>query len=132
MKRLVVIVAGGGGIPVVRQPDGELLGVEAVVDKDYTASLVARELGADLLVVLTGVPQVMRDFGTPQARPLSLLPAAEARSLLAEGQFPPGSMGPKLEAALDFVASTGRRVLITDLAHLSRAMAGEAGTAIVP
>lgn len=128
----VVIVAGGGGIPVVRQPDGELLGVEAVIDKDYTAALVARELGADLLVVATGVPQVMRDFGTPEARPLSVLSAAEARGLLAEGQFPPGSMGPKLEAALDFVAATGRRVLITDLAHLTRAMAGEAGTVIVP
>lgn len=128
----VVIVAGGGGIPVVRRADGELVGVEAVIDKDYTAALVARELGADLLVVLTGVPQVMQDFGRPEARPLSVLPAAEARRLLDEGQFPPGSMGPKLEAALDFVAATGRRVLITDLAHLRRAMAGDAGTTIVP
>jgi carbamate kinase len=128
----VVTVAGGGGIPVVRRPDGALEGVEAVIDKDYTAALVARELGADLFVILTGVPQVVRNFGRPDAEPLAVLPAAEARRLLGQGQFPPGSMGPKIDAALDFVTATGRKVLITDVDHLRPAMAGKAGTAIVP
>jgi carbamate kinase len=128
----VVIVGGGGGIPVVRRPDGELVGVEAVIDKDHTAALVALELAADLLVILTGVPRVVENFGRPEARPLPVLPAAEARRLLAEGQFPAGSMGPKIEAALGFVEATGRQVLITDVDHLRRAMTGDAGTSIVP
>jgi carbamate kinase len=93
---------------------------------------VARELGADLLVILTGVPRVVENFGRPDARPLSRLAAAEARRLLGEGQFPPGSMGPKIDAALSFVEATGRKVLITDVGHLEAAMAGEGGTAIVP
>ena len=128
----VVIVAGGGGIPVVRRDDGRLEGVEAVIDKDYTAALVARELGADLLVILTGVPQVIENFGKPEARPLARLHAPEARRLYEEGQFPPGSMGPKIDAALDFVEATGRKVLITDVEHLRPAMAGEAGTTVLP
>jgi carbamate kinase len=128
----VVIAGGGGGIPVIRRPGGELAGCEAVIDKDYTSSLLARELAADLLIVLTTVPQVMRDFGTRRERPLPVLTLSEARRLLAEGEFPPGSMGPKIEAAAEFVAATGNRVLITDIASLPAAMVGETGTTIVP
>ena len=127
----VVIAGGGGGIPVVRHDDGRVEGVEAVIDKDFTASLLARELAADLFVNLTGVPQVMVDFGKPSARPLATVTAADARRLLAEGQFPPCSMGPKIRAALEFVEATGRKVLITDIEHLAAAMAGEGGTTIV-
>ena len=127
----VVIAGGGGGIPVVRRA-GRLEGIEAVIDKDRTASLLARELEADLFLILTNVPRVKRDFGTDREADLPLLPVAEARALLAAGQFPPGNMGPKIESAIDFVAATGRRVVITDIAHVQRALDGEAGTAIVP
>jgi carbamate kinase len=128
----VVIAGGGGGIPVIRQPDGQLAGCEAVIDKDLTSALLARQLGADLLIVLTTVPQVMRDFGTRRQRPLPELRLAEARRLLAQGHFPPGSMGPKMEAAIEFVAATGNRVLITDIESLPAAMDGKTGTVVLP
>lgn len=136
MRRLLaagdlVIAGGGGGIPVVRRDDGRLDGVEAVIDKDLTASLLARSLDADLFVNLTGVPHVMADFGQPTERPLPLLTLTETRRLLADGQFPPGSMAPKIRAAIEFVEATGKKVLITDIEHLGAAMAGEGGTAIV-
>jgi carbamate kinase len=136
MRRLlaggdVVIAGGGGGIPVVRRDDGRLEGVEAVIDKDFTASLLARELGADLVVNLTGVAQVKADFGKPTERPLPRLTASEARRLLDEGQFPPGSMGPKIRAAVELVEAAGTTVIVTDIEHLAAAMAGESGTAIV-
>lgn len=127
----VVVAGGGGGIPVVRRGT-DLEGVEAVIDKDRTASLLARELAADLFLVLTNVPRVKRDFGTERERELPVLGLQEARTLLGEGQFPPGSMGPKMEAAIDFVGATGRRVVITDVAHVEAAVDGRAGTAIVP
>lgn len=136
MRRLLaagdlVIAGGGGGIPVVRRDDGRLDGVEAVIDKDLTASLLARSLDADLFVNLTGVPQVMADFGQPSERPLPQLTLSETRRLLADGQFPPGSMAPKIRAAIEFVEATGKKVLITDIEHLGEAMAGEGGTTIV-
>ncbi len=127
----VVIAGGGGGIPVVREGD-RLVGIEAVIDKDRTASLLARELGADLFLILTNVARVKRDFGTERERDLPVMSLAEARRLLAEGQFPAGSMGPKVESAIDFVAATGRRVVITDIAHVHEAVDGRAGTAVVP
>jgi carbamate kinase len=128
----LVIGGGGGGIPVVRQSDGTLVGVEAVIDKDHTASLIGRELGADLLIILTGVPQVVKDFGKPSAEPLAWMDVDEACHLLAEGQFPAGSMGPKIQAAIDFVVATGCEVLITDIESLPAALAGDAGTRIGP
>ncbi len=128
----LVIGGGGGGIPVIRGDDGQLVGVEAVIDKDHTASLIGRELGADLLIILTGVPHVMKNFGQPDAEALATLDTREAAALLAAGQFPPGSMGPKIQAAIDFVEATGCQVLITDVDHLKLAMAGEAGTRIGP
>lgn len=128
----VVIAGGGGGIPVVRGEDGRLAGVEAVIDKDFTSSLVARELSADLFIVLTDVPEVRRDFGTDDEAPIRELALTEARKLLALGEFPAGSMGPKIEAGIEFVAATGKKVLITDVDHLAEALAGEGGTALVP
>jgi carbamate kinase len=128
----VVIAGGGGGIPVVRRADGALEGIEAVIDKDRTAALLARELGADLLINLTGVSEVRRGFGTGDERPLPRLTVAEARRLLAAGEFPAGSMGPKIESAVEFVAATGNRVLITDIDTLPAALAGDGGTVIVP
>ncbi|SFL78908.1 carbamate kinase [Geodermatophilus ruber] len=122
----VVVCAGGGGIPVVDDGEGGALrGVEAVIDKDLTAALLARELSADTLVIATDVPNVMVDFGTPSARPLGAVTAAELRTHAAEGQFARGSMGPKVDAALRFVEGGGRRAVITSLEHISDAVRGD-------
>lgn len=127
----LVVCCGGGGIPVTRQPGGGYRGVEAVIDKDRTAALLAAALRIDVLVILTAVPQVYVDFGTPRQRPLGTVDVREARALLAEGQFPSGSMGPKVEAAIEFlVRHPGGRVLITDAAHLMAALSGGAGTCV--
>ncbi|HVE64094.1 MAG TPA: carbamate kinase, partial [Mycobacteriales bacterium] len=123
----VVIASGGGGVPVVEE-SGQLRGVEAVVDKDRTAARLARRVDADVLLVLTDVAVVQAGFGTPEARPLRRLSAGEARELLAAGEFPEGSMGPKVSAACDFVESGGRRAVITDLASAGDAVFGDAGT----
>jgi len=123
-----VVAAGGGGIPVVRGRDGQWRGVEAVIDKDFTSALLAAELGADRYIVLTGVPQVAIDFGKPTERFVDHLTIAEAERHLADGQFPAGSMGPKIESAIRFVRATGREVLITDVEHLRDALAGNGGT----
>jgi carbamate kinase len=128
----LVIAGGGGGIPVVRKGSGRLVGVEAVIDKDRTSALLARDLKADLFILLTGVPQVVKNFGRKDQEPLLVLPLSEARHLLDKGQFPAGSMGPKIEAAIDFVAATGRPALITNIEHLEAALEGESGTRIVP
>ena len=127
----VVIAGGGGGIPVYRTPKGDLKGVEAVIDKDYTASLIARGLEADLFVILTGVDQVSLNYGRPDARRLKRMSTGEARAYQADGQFPEGSMGPKVRAAIEFTEATGREVLITSAQHLSDAVRGRAGTRIV-
>ncbi len=128
----LVIAGGGGGIPVIRRDDGALEGVEAVIDKDRTAAILARELGADLLINLTGVPEVRRGFGTEDEEPLARLSVAEARRMLAAGEFPAGSMGPKIESSVAFVEATGHRVLITDIETLPAALAGEGGTVLAP
>ena len=91
----IVIAAGGGGIPVVVTDEGEVRGVEAVIDKDYSASMLAASLSANLFIILTGVDRVSKDFGKPTQKELATLEVGEARRLLAEGQFPPGSMGPE-------------------------------------
>ncbi|HEX9304120.1 MAG TPA: carbamate kinase [Thermoanaerobaculia bacterium] len=126
----IVIAAGGGGVPVVVPEEGEVRGVEAVIDKDYAASMLAASLSADVFVILTGVERVSRDFGKPTETPLPRLDVATARALLAEGQFPPGSMGPKIDAAIRFVEAGGREVLITRAECLSAGLDGEAGTVI--
>jgi carbamate kinase len=124
----IVIAGGGGGVPVVIDDSGRMRGVEAVIDKDYVASLLASNLAADLFVVLTGVPQVYRDFGKPSQQALSSLSAREGRALHDAGQFPKGSMGPKIDAALKFVEAGGREVLITNPESLSAALEGKSGT----
>jgi carbamate kinase len=128
----VVVAAGGGGIPVYQDVGGYFRGVEAVIDKDYTAALMAKELDADLFIILTQVPQVAENFGRPNQRWLAELPVSRARELLEHNQFPPGSMGPKIRAAIDFVESKGKEVLITDAEHLKDALARNAGTYVVP
>jgi carbamate kinase len=128
----LVIAAGGGGIPVYRTREGLLKGVEAVIDKDYTAALLAAGIGADVLVILTGVDHVALDFGTKQERPLRRMTASEARRHLEAGQFPEGSMGPKVRAGVEFVEKSGREVLITSAQKLATAMLGRSGTRIVP
>lgn len=125
----VVICAGGGGIPVVRR-NGRLVGVEAVIDKDLAAAVLARVLGWKDLVVATDVEKVALGFGKPTQRFLEHLTVAEAKKHLAEGQFPPGSMGPKIQAAVGFLESGGTSVVVTDLEHLVAAADGKAGTRI--
>lgn len=129
----VVVCAGGGGIPVVddKQDGHGLRGVEAVIDKDLTAAILAREVEADTLVIATDVPNVMVDFGTPSARPLGRVTAAELREHAAAGQFARGSMGPKVAAALRFVEAGGSRSVITSLEHIADAVQGDdAGTVL--
>jgi len=126
----IVIAAGGGGIPVVVTDTGEVRGVEAVIDKDYSASALAAALSADLFIVLTGVDRVAKDFGKPTQTALAELDVATAKALLAEGQFPPGSMGPKIDAAIRFVEAGGREVLVTRAESLADALEGKTGTYI--
>lgn len=125
----IVIVAGGGGVPVIRRGE-ELVGVEAVVDKDLASAVLAASIGETLLILLTDVPGVYRDFGTPEAAPIRSLNVGEAKALLAQGQFPEGTMGPKIEAAVAFLEGGGERAIVTDAAHLKDALRGEAGTTV--
>jgi carbamate kinase len=128
---VVVVAGGGGGIPVYQDVGGYYHGVEAVIDKDYVASMLARDLDADLFIVLTQVPMVAENFGRPSQRWLRTLPLARAVEMLESSQFPPGSMGPKIRSAIEFVEATGKDVLITDTEHLKQALEREAGTYIV-
>lgn len=123
-----VISGGGGGIPIRRNDVGEPVGVEAVVDKDLTAAILALEVGAPELFILTAVERVKLDYGTPDERALDRMTVTEAREHLADGQFPAGSMGPKVEAACRFIENGGGRVLITDDGHLIEALEGRTGT----
>lgn len=127
----IVISGGGGGIPVVRNLDGTHRGVEAVIDKDRTSVLLACEMGVDDLVFVTSVPNIFVDFGKPDQRPLGDVGLEEILAYQKEGQFPPGSMGPKVEAAVQFLVRKGGAVVLTDPAHLGEAARGTAGTRIV-
>lgn len=125
----IVVAAGGGGIPVSRE-DGQLSGVEAVIDKDLASALLASRLGVPDLVICTAVEQVYLNFGTPEQKALGTITAQEARSYLEEGHFGKGSMAPKIEAALNFLDAGGKRAIITSLESLQDAVAGRAGTCI--
>jgi len=125
----VVICAGGGGIPVVRRA-GRLVGVEAVIDKDLAAAVLGRVLGWKVLVIATDVEKVALGFGSPTQRFLEHLTVAEAKKHLAQSEFPPGSMGPKIQAAIGFLESGGESVVVTDLEHLADAIEKKAGTRI--
>jgi carbamate kinase len=125
-----VVCAGGGGVPVVR--DDGFRGVEAVVDKDLTSALLARDLGADPLVILTDVPYAYVDYGGPDERPLERVTAGELRTHLDAGEFGAGSMAPKVTACLRFVEDGGERAVVTTPDRLTGALAGETGTQVVP
>jgi carbamate kinase len=118
----VVVGAGGGGIPIVRDDDGTLRGVEAVIDKDLAAALLARSVDADVLVIATDVDHAILDFGTDQARPIGRVTTSEMRAYAANGQFASGSMGPKVEAAVRFVEQGGSRSAITSLHRIADAV----------
>jgi len=124
----LVICAGGGGIPVVRDAAGCLRGAEAVIDKDLGAALLARSVEADALLILTDVAHVETGYGTPEARPIGHTTPTELRSL----SFPAGSMGPKIEAACRFVEATGRPAMIGRLQDAVGLLAGTAGTVVEP
>jgi carbamate kinase len=128
----LVIASGGGGVPVLAETGGGYRGTEAVIDKDLAGCLLARELGAQALVLLTQVPQVLVDFGTPQQRGLNETTLVEIQTLAAEGQFPPGSMGPKVDAATTFLSAGGELVIITSPALLAESLQDRAGTRIRP
>ena len=127
----IPIAAGGGGIPVVRDANGDYAGVSAVIDKDLTSALLAAELQAETLVMLTAVDRVALDFGRPTQRPIDRMTADEAQRHFDDGQFPAGSMGPKITAALRYLARGGGKAVITSLDRTCDALRGDAGTTIV-
>jgi carbamate kinase len=129
-RGVIVICCGGGGIPVYRLADGRLEGLDAVVDKDLASAVLAREIEADLLLILTAVERVALDYTSDHPRPLDHLSVADAERYLGEGHFPGGSMGPKIEAALEFLRHGGREVIITSIPRALDAVMGHAGTRI--
>ena len=131
-REALVIAGGGGGIPVYVDNRGLYRGVEAVIDKDFTAALIGREVGVDELIILTNVDVVYLNYGTEQEKELKELKVSEAEKYYNEGHFPAGSMGPKIKASIDFVRSTGKRALITSLDKVNEAIEGNSGTRIIP
>ncbi|MEM8744638.1 MAG: carbamate kinase, partial [Pseudomonadota bacterium] len=127
----VVVAGGGGGIPVVRGPKGVRHGVQAVIDKDLTSAHMGNVLGIEMLMILTAVEKVAINFGTPEQEELDLVTMRELRALQKEGHFPPGSMGPKIDAALRFLEGGGERVIIAHLDKAMPALNGETGTHVV-
>ena len=128
---IVVIAAGGGGIPVVKREDGTLSGREAVIDKDLAAAMLAKDLNADLFVISTAVEKVALNFGKPDQKDLDTINLEEADRYIKEGHFAKGSMLPKMEAVTDFVKTTGNMGIITDPANLYDALYGEKGTKVI-
>jgi len=124
----IVIACGGGGIPICKNDRNDYEGIEAVVDKDWTSSILAREIGADLLIILTDVPRAYLNYNQPDQRPLSALTIGETETYLGQGHFAHGSMRPKVEAILDFLKSSGKRGLITSPSLLAPALDGHEGT----
>jgi carbamate kinase len=127
----VIIAAGGGGIPVVQDEQGNLRGIAAVIDKDLASAVLAKEIGADLLVISTAVEKVCLNFGKPDQKTLDRLTIAEAKQYIAEGHFKPGSMLPKVQACIRFIEEGGTEALITCPEALPAALAGRTGTRIV-
>ncbi len=129
-ENFLVIAVGGGGIPVIEH-GRSIKGVEAVIDKDYASALLAEEIDADLLIILTGVEKVAVNFGKPDQAFLSQMTLSEAEKHMADGQFPPGSMGPKIDAAMNFVRKGHGEAIITSIGKLREAVNGNTGTRIV-
>ncbi|HQA66116.1 MAG TPA: carbamate kinase [Bacillota bacterium] len=128
----IVITAGGGGIPVIENEDGSLTGIAAVIDKDLAAERLAEDINADILMILTEVERVSINYKKPDQKDLSLLTSAEAEQYIREGHFAPGSMLPKIQAAVSFVkANPGRKAIITSLYKAVDALEGNAGTTII-
>ncbi len=127
----IVIAAGGGGIPVIVEEGGSLEGVDAVVDKDLASSVLALDIKADYLIMLTGVENVCLNYGESDQKPLETITIEEAERYMAEGHFPPGSMGPKVQAAVNFLKGGGEYVFITTIDKVSEAITGKTGTRIV-
>jgi carbamate kinase len=126
----IVIALGGGGVPVIINGRGLFEGVEAVIDKDYAASLVAREVKADLFIILTNVDRVYLNYATPDEEPIGVMTVKQAVEHLSQGQFPPGSMGPKIKAAIEYIQGGGKEVLITSANHLKASLINRSGTKI--
>ena len=129
---VIVIAAGGGGIPVYIEKEGTYEGVDAVIDKDWASSVLAKDINANQLIFLTEAPKVCLFFGTLQETPLDKMTLSQAKQYLKEGHFPPGSMGPKIEGAIEFLEHGGERVLVAAIPEVQKAMHGEAGTEIIP
>ncbi len=127
----IVIACGGGGIPIIKKEDNSYEGVEAVIDKDFTSALLATEIEAEIFVILTEVPQVMIGFATPEQRPISAITSEQLNELYEAGEFPPGSMGPKVKAVIEFLDRGGKRAIITNPQTLEDALAGKGGTHII-
>jgi carbamate kinase len=128
----IVIAVGGGGIPVVRDEDGQLHGVEAVIDKDLASALLAITIHADLFLISTAVERVAINYRKPDQQWLDHLTVAQARRYLDAGQFPPGSMGPKIQACIQYLENGGREAIITNPENIARALQGQTGTHITP
>jgi carbamate kinase len=131
-KGFVVVANGGGGIPVVREADGSLRGIEAVIDKDLGAALLGKTLGTEVLVIATDVPAAVLRYGTPEAEEIGRVQVSQMEAYSDEGHFASGSMGPKVQAACRFVRATGRPAVITDLDSIVDAVEGRAGTVVLP
>lgn len=128
----ILIAAGGGGIPVYLDPKLGLEGIDAVIDKDLAAAILAQEIGANELIILTNIDAVRLNFGKPDERAISRMTVAEAKGYAAAGEFAKGSMGPKVQAAIQFLEQGGERAIICELKEVDLAIQGQAGTVIVP
>ncbi len=128
----VVIAVGGGGIPVVQDEAGNLYGVEAVIDKDFASALLASQIGADLFLISTAVPQIALNYGQPEQQWIDTMTLAEAKAYMEQGHFAKGSMEPKVQAIINYLEAGGKEALVTDPENIERALAGETGTRIVP
>jgi len=129
---VIVITAGGGGIPVYVEKDGRYEGVDAVIDKDRASAILGKEIKAEELYILTSVDKVALNFGKPEQQFLDVMTVKEARNYLNAGHFPKGNMGPKIEAAIEFLESGGKKVVISSVEKMPKAIAGQTGTEIIP
>ncbi|MBE9506884.1 MAG: carbamate kinase [Chloroflexi bacterium] len=129
---IITVTVGGGGIPVIRNDEGDLQGVAAVIDKDFASSLLARSIGADLFLISTAVEQVYLNFGKPDQQAIDVMTVAEAKRHMEEGHFAKGSMLPKIQAVIWFLETGGQEALITNPENITRALRGETGTRVVP
>ncbi|MDD5308086.1 MAG: carbamate kinase [Deltaproteobacteria bacterium] len=127
----IVIACGGGGIPIIKKPDGSYEGVEAVIDKDLTSSILASQIGAEIFIILTEVPQIYTSFGRPEQKAIGAITSERLTEMFKGGEFPPGSMGPKVEAICGFLERGGKRAIVTNPGTLNDALLGRGGTHVI-